>query len=121
MIYEANFSNLYQIIGVVHSPRNSCRSVVDKILQVVVLSRLFVDESSAVCAATGIKLLVDCLTKTTSDATLVFVADCIARLGHIGAGQSNAKPSVLFKAARQSGAVIVLVVGSGGRADGYIY
>lgn len=55
-------------------------------VKVVVLSPLLVGESAASIAATGIKLLVDCLASTSSDTTRVLVADCIGRLGHTRAG-----------------------------------
>jgi len=59
------------------------------VMKAVILSPLFVDESAAIAAATGIKVLIDCLSSTCNDPTRFFIADCLGRLAHTRAGQNQ--------------------------------
>jgi len=61
------------------------------LVQVTVLSPLFVDKAPAFASVEGIKILVNCLSSSSSsscssDAVIALAVDCIARLSHTRAG-----------------------------------
>jgi len=59
-------------------------------VQVTVLSPLFVDKAPAFASVEGIKILVNCLSSSSSsDAVIALAVDCIARLSHTRAGTKH--------------------------------
>jgi len=59
------------------------------VVQVTVLSPLFVDKAAAFASVESIKTLINCLSNSDNDAVIAVATDCIARLTHTRAGRRS--------------------------------